>query len=394
MHDYDYLILGGGMAGLSAATAIRQQTREASVAILSGEDLAPYARPMLTKLPMAHYVPENTLLRPAAWYEEQRIRLYLNCRVDRLDAGEKTVETTRGCFRYRKCIYALGAYNFIPPFPGRELPGVHSLRTASDVDVLRRSSMGAQNAAIIGGGVIGLEAAYLLAEEGMQVTVIETAPYLMPRLLDPESSKELEHRITDFRVITGARVERILGQDRVSTVAVAGCAPVAADMVIISCGIRANTAIAQQAGAVVDRAVVVDEMMRTTLPDVYACGDCAQYNGVNSGLWDQAYVQGTAAGINAAGGHCIYRGSDMALVLNCPEFSLYSIGDLGKIPGKNYEQTTQTLQNQHAFLINPRPAETVERSFFADGRRVGTFLLGNLELMQERVKEILGEKNE
>ena len=129
MKRYDYLILGGGIAALSAAEAIRASDGKGSVAMLSEESRPPYVRPMLTKLPLAHYRVENTLSRPAEWYRSENIDLFLNTRVTGLIPGEKRVCTEQGDFAYGKCIYALGAVNFIPPFRGKDLPGVCDLRS-------------------------------------------------------------------------------------------------------------------------------------------------------------------------------------------------------------------------------------------------------------------------
>ncbi len=388
--NYDFLLLGTGIAALSAAEAIREIQPAATVALIGAEGEPPYVRPMLTKLPMARYRAERTYIHPLSWYKEQRIELLLGTKLLALHPAEKTVETDRGTFGYGKCVYALGAYNFIPPFPGRDLSGVHDLRTSRDLSALRRSALSARHAAVIGGGVIGLEAAYLLAEQGLEVTVIETAPFLMPRLLDEASARYLESRMTRFRTITAAKVLRIAGGDRAEAVELEGREPVAAEVVLVSCGVRANSAIAQAAGAAVERAVVVDAHMATTLPDVYACGDCAQFQGFNSALWSQARAEGRVAGCNAAGQDALYSGADTALLLTCPEFSLYAEGDLGKDPNKHYTETLTIQESAPGFAVNPRTGALYERDFYTDGALAGVFLLGDLGGMQQRRQELRG----
>lgn len=387
---YDILILGGGMAAVSAAAAAREKAPEAAVAMVSEEAVPPYARPMLTKLPMQHYDVKKTLVYAPEWYDQNRIDLLLQTKILSLNAEARTVETSRGTLGYGRCVYALGAYNFIPPFRGGELAGIHDIRTHGDLDAIRRDALPARHAAVIGGGVIGLEAAYLLADHGMEVAVIETAPWLMPRLLDETSSRYLQARMTRFRVITAAKVLGLAGTGRVKAVEVEGMEPISAELVIVSCGVRANSAVAQAAGAAVERAVVVNERMETSLPGVYACGDCAQFQGVNTSLWAQALQEGKVAGVNAAGGKAVYRGSDMALVLNCPEFALYSVGDMGKTPGLTYTEQVVKRCTPRGYEVNPRTEETYEHDFFVDGRMVGTFLLGNLMAMHERHREIFG----
>ena len=187
----DYLILGGGRAGLCAAEAIRKNDKTGSITMISDEAQLPYSRPMLTKLPLAFYEVEKTLVQPESWYREQNITVLLRTKVLSMDAERKTVETSAGTFSYGKCIYAMGAYNFVPPFPGKDLSGVYSIRTDKDMNAIRRGSLLASHAVVIGGGVIGLEAAYMLTEQGLSVTVLETSPYLMPRLLDVSCARYL-----------------------------------------------------------------------------------------------------------------------------------------------------------------------------------------------------------
>ena len=387
---YAYLILGGGVAALSAAEAIRARDPQTPIAMVSEETMPPYSRPMLTKLPLRHYRVEDTLVHSAQWYEEMGISLLLNTKVLSMDAAAHTVTTDRGVIGYGRCVYALGAYNFIPPFSGRDLPGVYNLRRWEDASALRRRGLTATHAAIIGGGVIGLEAAYLLSEQGLKVTVIETAPYLMPRLLDEASSNYLRQSMTQFQVITGAKVLGITGATGAEAVEIEGMEPVKAQLVLISCGVRANVAVAQAAGAAVERAVVVNARMETSLPDVYACGDCAQFEGMNSALWAQAVEEGRVAGDQAAGGDAIYDGSDTALVLSCSAFSLYSQGDLGKNPAQHYTVHVTQETCPPAFSINPQPKTCYVKDFYADGRLVGTFMLGNLRQMGEKKEELLG----
>ena len=390
MKRYDYLILGGGIAALSAAEAIRASDGKGSVAMLSEESRPPYVRPMLTKLPLAHYRVENTLSRPAEWYRSENIDLFLNTRVTGLIPGEKRVCTEQGDFAYGKCIYALGAVNFIPPFRGKDLPGVCDLRSYEDLNRLRRCAVAAEDAVVIGGGVIGLEAAYVLAEHGLKVTVLETAPYLMPRLLDRTSAEVLRGRMTRFETVTDARVQAILGTERAEAVALEGREPIPAQVVLISCGVRANTALAQQAGLAVDRGVVVDERMRTSDEDIYSCGNCAVCGGFSTGLWAEAVQQGRVAGENAAGGRAVYTSSDSSLMLCCSEFALYSEGDLGMDKNKRYTTSERELRWEDGYRVNPAPCSLYERDYFVDHRLVGVFMLGDLRAMHLRRRALFG----
>ena len=153
MTHCDYLILGGGRAGLCAAEAIRKNDKSGSITLISDEAQLPYSRPMLTKIPLAFYEVEKTLVQPESWYQEQCINVLLRTKVLSMDAEQKTVETSAGTFSYGKCIYAMGAHNFIPPFPGKDLSGVYSIRTDKDMNAIRRGSLLASHAVVIGRGV-------------------------------------------------------------------------------------------------------------------------------------------------------------------------------------------------------------------------------------------------
>ncbi|MBO4718158.1 MAG: NAD(P)/FAD-dependent oxidoreductase [Spirochaetales bacterium] len=391
MKYYKYVVLGGGIAALSAVKAIRERDRTSVILMISSEAVPCYSRPMLTKIPLPHYDVRNTFIEPVSWYENNGIDLLLSTDVISLDTSSESVVTDNGSFHYEKCIYALGAYNFIPPFKGKDLRNVFSLRTDRDLMAIRRGALKAEHAAIIGGGVIGLEAAFMLKDEGLDVTVIETAPFLMPRLLDEESSRYLQNRLNGINVITGAKVLGFSGSEVPRSVELEGADPVPAQLILISCGVRANTSIAANAGVSIGRAIIVDDHMRTNIPGILACGDCAEFNGMNTALWTQAVAEGQVAGANAAGGDEVYRGSDMALMLEAPSFSLYSDGDMGKKPGVSYTQTCTYGKLEPRFSINRKPEDLYERDFFIDGKMVGTFMLGNLRDMKKRKKEIFGQ---
>lgn len=278
--DRTYLILGGGAAGVAAAEAIRERDATGRVTIVTDEDVAPYNRPMLTK---SFDAGDASLpVHPDAWYLEQHIEVLPGVTVDKLDAAQKTVTMAGGrALPYDMCIYALGAYNFVPPMPGADLPEVHTIRGTRDIRRIRSHlDSGKRRVVVIGGGVLGLEAAWALRERSCQVTVVEAAPRIMARQLDEETSALLTQTAEreGIRVLTGGATEAVLAGDdgHVAAVRLADGTLLDADLVVLSIGVRANTAIARAAGAAVDRGVIVDDHMRTGLSDVYACGDCAQ----------------------------------------------------------------------------------------------------------------------
>lgn len=390
--DESYIILGNGMAGISAAKAIRACDKDCRIVMISEEDVPTYSRPMLTKTSLRSYDLKRTFLYPADWYAENGIELVLATKVEKLDAVNRKVMTTRGAYDYDKCIYALGASNFIPPIPGADLPPVANVRTYKDIGKIKQLSLGATSAAVIGGGVIGLEVALELVRLGIRVTVIEALPYLMPRLIDEETAMYLEKLLSPIRIITGASVSGIAAGEKAADVSLADGTVIPADLVVISAGVRANMAIAKEAGIGCERAVVVNEYMETSMPGVYAGGDCAQYKGMNYALWSQARVQGEVAGANACGKKRRCGMIDSSLILNSPEFALFAAGDPGKNPALHYTVEVEEKSGDGTFAVNPGFVKGIEKRWYSDGKLTGAVRIGSLAGIDALRRQIFPEK--
>lgn len=365
-----YLILGNGAAGISAATAIRERNKTCSIVLVSNESVLGYNRPMLTKSMIAKFKPEQIAIHDEAWYKENNITNVLERQVTKIDTNSKEVCFEDGIkLKYDKCIYALGAECFIPPIAGADKEGVIAIRNISDTDKVIELLPKVKNAVVIGGGVLGLEAAWELSKAKCKVTVLEVADRLMCRQLDDEGGKFLEEivRGEGIDIKLNAKVDEIEGIESVTGVKINGGEVISADLVIISAGIKPNYEIAEKAGIKTDRAIVVNEKMETNIQDVYACGDCAEYNGINYGIWPQALEMGKVAGANAAGDSLTYEIVDSALTFNGMNTSLYSIGDNGKNPNVQYK----TVEFK----------DPVKRSYtkyyFANNRLSGAILIGD-----------------
>ena len=372
-----FLILGGGIAALSAAQAIREQDPTCSIVMLSQEPELPYARPMLTKGLAGSLADDRLFLHPQSWYEEQRIFLLTGQEVIAMDPAAKEVRCKSGLtMAYDRLIYATGAQCFVPPIPGSQLSHVTAIRSLADARKVREQAKQARTAAIIGGGVLGLEAAWALRQLGLQVTVLEVAPQLMGRQLDADTSALLLQRLESLNmgVRLGANIARITPE----AVHLESGEAVPADVVLVSAGVRANTALAQEAGLHCGRAVVVDDHMRTSQPDIFACGDCAELNGVNLALWGEAQNQGRTAGINAAGGDAVCPPENGALVLSALETTLFAIGDCGK-GGLTYATVTRPGKKPGSYA----------RYWFSDGLLCGAILYGDLAPMAQLTRLVL-----
>ena len=389
---YKYIILGNGNAALHAAEGIREMDKENRILMISDEDVPAYSRPMLTKTPLRSYSLERTIIHDAEWYEAMGIDLMLDTKVTGIDNSSRIVETSKGGYFYTKCIYALGAGNFVPPIKGADMPEVRTIRTYKDIYDIKRFCVEGQKAVIIGGGVIGLEAGFELARYGIDVTVLEVLPMLMPRLLDEESARTLEKSIDSFKIYTGVSVEEIGGNGKVEYVKLADGRKFEANFVVVSAGVRANTALAQAAGIKCGRAVMINEKCETWSKDIYACGDCAEFENVNYALWSQAKAQGKVAGINAAGGKAIVEAFDNSMIINSPEISMFACGDVGKNPELTYTTEIDDNSQPAIFGVNEKYLKSYEKRLYVDGKLVGAVIVGNLARMQELKEKIIGIK--
>ena len=376
-----YLILGNGAAGVSAAEAIRERNSTCSIVMVTKEDCLPYSRPMLTKSVMGKDEREELLLHDPGWYEERNILNLTGKQAEKIDIREKEVTFDDGIrLKYDKCIYALGSECFIPPISGNEKEEVVAIRRLSDIEKINSLLSKSKQAVVIGGGVLGLEAAWELKKAGLSVTVLEQGTYLMKRQLDEEAGEFLKTIILEkgIDVKFQAATREIEGKDRVTGVRLEDGTVLPADLVVISAGVRANVSLAEDAGAKSGRAVMVNKHMETTVPGIYACGDCAEYEGINYAIWPQAVEMGKAAGANAAGEKISYKTVTAALTFNGMDTSLFAVGDAGKDPGKTYEVRREADEER----------QTLKAYYYESGKLVGAILIGDTSDMGRILEEI------
>jgi len=380
-----YLILGNGAAGISAATAIRERNETCSIVLVSNESVLGYNRPMLTKSMIAKFDLNQIAVHDEAWYKEKNITNVLDREVIKIDAKEKEVIFKDGIkLKYDKCIYALGADCFVPPISGADKDEVIAIRHISDTEKVIELLPRVKNAVVIGGGVLGLEAAWELSKAKCKVTVLELADKLMGRQLDYEGGKFLEEIIkgTGINIKLNVRIDEIEGENLVTGVRINGNEVIEADLVIISCGIAANSKIAKEAGINANRAIIVNEKMETNVSDIYACGDCAEYNGINYAIWPQALEMGKVAGANATGDSLTYETVDAALSFNGMNTSLYVIGDNGKNPNVQYK----TVE------FKDPVKKTYTKYYFANNRLCGVILIGDTSIIAKVTQDVKENK--
>ncbi len=379
--DEKFVIVGGGPAAYSAAKAVRERNATADITILSDEPYRPYNRPMLTK-ELISDVDENTFaIEGPEWYDENNITFTGGCHVERIDTEARQVITPEGSMPYDKLIYATGAFCFVPPIKGSDKAHVKTVRNIGDVHDIQRilKDNNVENVVCIGGGVMGLEGAWETALAGYDVTVLETAPGLLPRQLDDPASAMLETICNEegVKVVTGAKITEITDD----AVLLDDGRSFPAGLVIMSTGMRPYTDVAEKSGITVDRWVVADGQMRTNVPDVYAAGDCMMVYGAPQAFYAQAIECGRIAGANAAGDDLTYDALGASLVINAMNTGIFALGANGKDPDKVY-RTVEFKDEQR---------KTYEKYYFRNNILEGCILIGDISKMLEMTDHIMNK---
>ena len=364
----NFAIIGGGVAALTAAEAVRKADAKSMVSIYSREAVAPYRRPALAGMVATTREETQFYIRPASFYKENRIELNLSYDLIEINLKCRELHFANGTRAvYDRLLLATGAHCFIPPIPGRELDGVCSLREYADLLALRRRiDAGIRRATVIGGGLLGLELAASLLERGLEVTVIEGSPTLLPRNLDPEGSEFLRRQLdgrNGLHLHFGESVTRIGGAGKVEYVEL-GSDRIASDLVVVSAGARSNVEIASKAGIVCNRGIVTDGYLRTSAAEVYAAGDGAEVEGNSYGLYNAARQMGSVAGGNLAGGDTKFVPEVFPARLVVFGTKLFSAGSLS---GERSE-------------VESSPEKGTFQKLFYDGtgRLTGCVLIGDL----------------
>ena len=282
MKHADVVIVGAGHGGAQCAIALRQNGFAGSIAMIGRESEPPYERPPLSK---EYFAREKTFdrlyIRPPTFWAEKDIELLLNTEVTGIDPAARQLALSDGAnFGYGKLVWAAGGDPRRLPIPGSDLAGVHAVRTREDCDrMMGEIDGGVRNFVIIGGGYIGLEAAAVLTKLGCKVTLLEALPRILARVAGPELSAfyEKEHRDHGVDLRTDVAVDSFVGEGRVTGVKLGDGSIIPADAVIVGIGIVPAVAPLLSAGAEGGNGVAIDDHCRTSLPDIYAIGDCALF---------------------------------------------------------------------------------------------------------------------
>jgi nitrite reductase (NADH) large subunit len=374
-----YVIVGNGVAGLTAAQSIVRADPAAEVHVFGAEPYPYYQRPRLLEFLAGEIEQQALYFRPPEWYAAQGIQMHLGVRVTALDMAEHRLRLADGGnVGYDRLLLATGGRPFVPPFAGVDKSGVFTLRTLDDARAIKAYASEVRSAAVIGGGLLGLETARALLSLGLEVAVIESSSHLLPRQLDAEGGQVLQARLEamGLHFLTDAVTEAILGNEAVRSVRLKDGRVVEGDLVLISTGIRSRVELAREAGLEVNRGLIVDEQLRTSAADVYAAGDVAEFQGVVYGIIPAAIEQAQVAAASMVGfgqrpSPNIYSGTVPATILKIVGVDLTCLGE------------ATATGDGFIVLRQGDPATRVyQRLALRDGKIVGAILLGDTQNVQ------------
>ena len=375
--ENQYVIIGNGAAGYYAADTIRKQDQDGGIHIISEEKLLTYYRPKLSKFigfPMDY---DKFLVSPESWYQDNNIKVTLNTKVKKINPEQKLILLSDGSIiRYSKLILANGSHAFVPPVPGNDKENVFSLKSINDAEFIKKQIPLSKNAVVIGGGLLGLEAAWSMHHAGLNVTVLERSEGLLTRQLDAEGARIFKEMVDNsgVNIKLNASTEEILGDKKVTGIRLANGEIVPADIVLFSSGVRPNKELPEQSGIAADKGVIVNDRMETNKQDIYACGDIAEFNGKVFGNWPAAMNMGKVAGANASGTDMQFKEFVTSFNFDSMNIKLFSCGSF-------------TDNNESVAHKNPE-TNAYMKLYFDSDKIIGGFLIGDTKRAPEVLNSV------
>lgn len=326
------VVVGNGMAGIACLEQILRHGKRFDVTVFGDETHVNYSRILLSNVLAGVQDFESTVLNPLNWYQEHGITLRLGVRVTGIDAAKRTVSGDDGSVTgYDKLLLATGSRSMVPPVPGMEKPGVCAWRTLDDTKRLLEWSAPGKHAIVVGGGLLGLEAARGLQVQGCEVTVIHLLDTLMNRQLDNTGGHYLQRKIENLGITvrTKCTIRAIHGTKWVESVELNNGKLLPADLVVVAAGIIPNVELGRMAGLEVKRGIVVNDHMETSDPDIFAVGECVEHRGMTYGLVAPLIEQGKVLAATITGNRGpVYEGSSTATKLKVAGVDVFSAGSI------------------------------------------------------------------
>jgi len=371
----NYLIIGNGVAGTTAAEQIRILDSEGEITIVTDEFLPFYSRIRLPEFIAKEINEDRLIIKKDDWYKKLNIKLKLNSKIIKADAEKKFLETEGGKkFFYDVLLIATGSRSFVPPIRGSEKNGVFTLRNVEDAQNISAYAQNTENVVLIGGGLLGLECGNALRKMGKKVSVVEFFPRLLPRQLDDEGAKRLKELMEDmgFSFRLGAKTKEIIGEKTAKSVLLESDEELLSKMVIISAGVRPNLEMAWHLNLRTDKGILVDDYLKTSCPDIFAAGDVAEHKGMLYGIWPASKDQGLVAGINMAGGSILYKGTEISNKLKVAGIDLASAGNIDS--------------ENHMESLVLKKDDIYKKMVFNNDKIAGCIMLGNTKGFDQIVK--------
>jgi nitrite reductase [NAD(P)H] large subunit len=364
------VIVGNGMA---AARLVDELTRVAlgryAIAVIGEEPRLAYNRVLLSSVLAGETASHDIELKPASWWRDRGVTLKYGSTATAIDVGRRELKiANEESVVFSKLVLATGSLPLRLSVPGADLAGVHTFRDSRDVDLLLTLAGQKKRVVVVGGGLLGLEAAYGLAKAGARVTLIHLMDRLMERQLDAPAAQLLKSLVErkGIEILLNANTARLHGETRVEGVELSDARRIDADAVIFSAGIRPNVALAKDAGIAVNRGIVVDDRLQTGAADIFALGECAEHRGICYGLVEPAYEQARVLARHLAGGAVNYAGSVVATNLKVSGVNVFSAGDFVGAEGSE------------AIVLNHARGGTYKKLMIAQGRLTGAVLIGDV----------------
>lgn len=376
---YDYLIIGNGICGLSAAEEIRKNDDKGSILILTDENGHTYWRTRLSELIAKDYTDEEILVKKEIWYGERNIEVKFNTYAEKINKENKKVITKDGEeYEYGKLLIATGSHAFVPPIKNADAKGVFAIRSSEDLKNFKEYLGNKKKLIIIGGGILGLEAANSISQLGIEITIVEAFDYLLARQLDKDLSQKLEKALNDMgmKTLTGKFSEEIMVKDgAVCGLKLTDGTELEADAIMIQAGVRANIEIAKNSGLATDRGILVGKNLQVENEDIYAAGDVAQIGNFSIGLWTASMEMGKIAGSNMTGGNKLYEQPKPFSTLMLGDVKLFSAGQNA---GDGIEE------------VKKEDGEKIYKLFKNGDKFVGGILWGDIKYQMD-IKKIVFE---
>jgi nitrite reductase (NADH) large subunit len=377
------VIVGNGMA---AARLVDELAKSAlgryAIAVIGDEPRLAYNRVLLSSVLAGETASHDIELRPASWWRDRGVTLKYGCFATGIDVGRRELKiANEESIGFSKLVLATGSVPLRLDVPGADLAGVHTFRDGRDVDLLLAVGAQKKRVVIVGGGLLGLEAAYGLAKAGAPVTLIHLMDRLMERQLDKPAAELLKRLVErkGIEVLLNVSTSRLHGETSVQGLELADGRSIDADAVIFAAGIRPNIALAGQAGISVNRGIVVDDRLQTDATDIFALGECAEHRGICYGLVEPAYEQARVLAQHLAGGAASYSGSVVSTNLKVSGVNVFSAGDFIAAEG------SETI------VLNDTKHGTYKKLVISNGSLTGAVLVGDsqdalwyLELIRTR----------